>query len=193
MPTPENLPFQLDPGERLLWSGTPRKGILFRGADIVQVPVSILFVLLFANQSRNASFRAPIDAIIWSVLFVAVMYFAIGRFLFDSYRRRNAVYALTSERMLIRDSAFSNFVKSFPLNTITDTGLRERRNGFGNIWIGRRFLPVGWQDPRLQPTRGHPMGFAMIPNASYVYDLLEQARLTRPAPTVQSLFENRGT
>jgi hypothetical protein len=190
MPPPEILPFELDPDERLIWSGAPLTGIVFRAADIIQVPISILILLIFASQSRNASIRGPIDGIIWGVLFIAVMYFAVGRFLFDARARGRSAYALTSERMLIRQSAFSDFVKSFPLNTITDTGLREHRNGFGDIWIGRRYL-TGWQDPRLSPTRGHPIGFAMISDARHVYDLLEEARKTRPAPTLQSLFDSR--
>ena len=191
MTTPENFPFALEPGERVLWSGAPRTGLMFRSSDILQVVVSLIILYVFATQLRNASFRGPIDIILGLVIFIAVMYFAVGRFFFDAYRRRRSAYALTSERMLIRESVLSNFVKSFPLNTITDTGLRDMGNGFGNIWIQRRYLPTGWQDPRLMRTRGRPIGFAMIPDASRVYDLLEAARLTRPAPTLQSLFENR--
>jgi hypothetical protein len=191
MSTPEKFPFDLEPGERVLWSGAPRTGFVFRSSDIVPMMISLVTLYVFATMMRNASFRSPIDASIAGVIFVAVMYFTIGRFFFDAFRRRKSAYALTSERMLVRESLLSNFVKSFPLNTITDTGLRERGDGFGDIWIRRRYLPTGWQDTRLMPTRGHPIGFAMVPDARRVYDLLEEARLTRPAPTLQTLFDQR--
>jgi hypothetical protein len=191
MTTTEDFPFELEPGERVLWSGAPRTGLVVQSSDVVQVAISLVILYAFATRMRNASIGGPVEVIVASVIFVAVMYFAVGRFLFDAHRRRKSRYALTSERMLVRESVFSDFIKSFPLNTITDTGLHEMRNGFGNIWIRRRYLPVGWQDPRLMPTRGHPIGFAMIPDASRVYELLEAARLTRPAPTLQSLIENR--
>ncbi|HSU92958.1 MAG TPA: hypothetical protein VLI43_04580 [Gemmatimonadaceae bacterium] len=192
MTTPENFPFELEPGERLLWSGAPRKGLAFRPADFLQVPISLIILYVLAKQFRYMSFAGPVDVAIATVLTLAVFYVVVGRFFFDAYRRGKTAYALTSERMLIRESVFSNFVKSFPLNTITDTFLFDLPRGFGNIRIGRRYLPVGWQDSRLSATRGHPNGFAMIPDASHVYDLLEAARLTRPAPTLQSLFEKRG-
>jgi hypothetical protein len=192
MTTPENFPFELEPGERVLWSGAPRKGLAFRSADFLQVPISLIIVYVLAKQFRYMSFAGPVDVAIATVITLAVFYVTVGRFFFDAYRRGKTAYALTSERMLIRESVLSNFVKSFPLNTITDTYLFDLPRGFGNIRIGRRFLPVGWQDTRLSATRGHPNGFAMIPDAGHVYDLLEAARLTRPAPTVQSLFEKRG-
>jgi len=192
MATPENFPFELEPGERVLWSGAPRKGLAFRSADLLQVPISLIILYVLAKQFPYMSFAGPVDVAIATVITMAVFYVAVGRFFFDAYRRGKTAYALTSERMLIRESVLSNFVKSFPLNTITDTYLFHLRDGFGNIRIGRRYLPVGWQDSRLSATRGHPNGFAMIADASHVYDLLEAARLTRPAPTLQSLFEKRG-
>jgi hypothetical protein len=191
MTTPENFPFELEPGERVLWSGAPRKGLAFRSADFLQVPISLIIVYVLAKQFRYMSFAGPVDVAIATVITLAVFYVTVGRFFFDAYRRGKTAYALTSERMLIRESVLSNFVKSFPLNTITDTYLFDLPGGFGNIRIARRYLPVGWQDSRLSATRGHPNGFAMIPDASHVYDLLEAARLTRPAPTLQSLFEKR--
>ncbi len=136
-----------------------------------------------------AIISGPVEMLIASVILLAVIYFSVGRFFLDAYRRGKSAYALTSERMLIRESLFSDFVKSLPLNTITDTVLRESRNGFGDIWIQRRYLPPGMLDTRLLASSGHPLGFAMIANASHVYELLEAARLTRPAPTLQSMFD----
>lgn len=191
MVTVEKLSFELEPGERVLWTGTPRRGLVFQPIDVLQVPISLVALYVLWTKAGLLDFHNPVEAIIGVALFTGVMYAAVGRFFFDAYRRGRSAYALTSERMVIKELVFSNFVKSFPLNTITDTVLREGRGGFGSIVIGRRYLPVGWQDTRLSATAGNPNGFAMIPDARHVYDLLEAARLTRPAPTVESLFENR--
>lgn len=191
--TSQILPFELElePGERVLWSGTPRRGLVLQPADVLQLPISLGILYLLATKIGIASLDGPVEKMLAVVLVLAVLYFAIGRFFFDAYRRGKSAYALTTERMLIRDTAFSTFVKPFPLNTITDTVLREQRNGFGSIWIDRRFLPVGRVDTRLSASAGNPNGFAMIADARRVYDLLEAARLTRPAPTLESMIESR--
>ncbi|MEP7066897.1 MAG: hypothetical protein ABI889_12745 [Gemmatimonadota bacterium] len=119
MATTEKFPFELEPGERVLWSGTPRTGVVFGSSDVLQVPISVVIMYVFVTQLRIASFRGPVDVLLALAIFIAVMYFAVGRFLFDAYCRRKTAYALTSERMLVRESALSDFVKSFPLNTIT--------------------------------------------------------------------------
>ena len=191
MDTTEKMSFELEPGESVLWSGTPRRGLVFQPFDVLQVPITLVILYVLVTKMDLSNFQNPVEAVLGLVILGVAIYVSAGRFFFDAYRRGRSTYALTSERMLIRESLCSDFVKSFPLNTITDTLLREGRGGFGSILIGRRFLPVGWQDTRLLPTQGHPNGFAMIPDARHVYEMLEAARLTRPAPTVESLFENR--
>ena len=191
MDTTEKSSFELEPAERVLWSGTPRRGLVFQPFDALQVPISLVILYILATKMDLSNLDDPVEAVLGLVILAVVIYVSVGRFFFDAYRRGRSTYALTSERMLIRESLFSDFVKSFPLNTITDTLLREGRGGFGSIAIGRRFLPVGWQDTRLLPTQGHRNGFAMIPDVRHVYEMLEAARLTRPAPTLQEYFEDR--
>ena len=123
MTTPENFPFELEPGERVLWSGAPRTGLAFRSADFLQVPISLIILYVLAKQFRYMSVAGPLDVAIATVITVAVFYVAVGRFCFGAFRRGKTAYDLTSERPLIRESVLSNFVKSFPLNTITDTYL----------------------------------------------------------------------
>jgi hypothetical protein len=172
----ETRSFELAPRERMIWSGVPRAGIVFRGSDLTQIPISIIVLYIFTTKYRNATHDGALDEIIWGVLFAAVLYLLAGRFLYDALRRRRSVYAITSDRVLIINSVWSRYVKSFALSSITDIKLDERRNGVGNIWLGRRYLPPGWQDPRLMPSRTSRNAFEIVPDAKHVYELLLEAR-----------------
>jgi hypothetical protein len=167
--------FELGLRERLIWSGVPNAGIVFRGSDLTQIPISIIVLFIFASKYRNASHDGALGGIIWGALFAAVLYFLVGRFLYDALRRRRSVYAITSDRVLIINTVWSRFVKSFALSSITDIKLDEGRNGVGNIWLGRRYLPPGWQDPRLMPSRTSRNAFEILPDAKHVYELLLEA------------------
>lgn len=180
----EILSFELGPDERLIWSGVPNAGIVFRSSDLTQIPISLAILYIFAIKFRSASLNGAFERMIWGALFAAVLYVVIGRFLYDALRRRRSVYAITSDRVLTINTVWSRFVKSFALSSITDIKLDEGRAGVGNIWLGRRSLPPGWQDPRLMPSRTSRNAFEMIPDAKHVYDLLLEARQTSIASLV---------
>jgi hypothetical protein len=180
----ESLALELGPGERLIWSGVPKTGIVFRGSDLTQIPISLAVLYIFTIKYRSASHTGAFEAIIWGALFAAVLYVVAGRFLYDALRRRRSVYAITSDRVLIINSVWSRYVKSFALSSITDIKLDEGRDGIGNIWLGRRFLPPGWQDPRLMPSRTSRNALEIVPDAKHVYELLAEAHQARLASRI---------
>ena len=177
-------PFDLNSGERLLWSGAPRSGIVFRRSDLTLVPFSILWLAVFTRVYRQAARSGPFDGALWSILFAAGLYLLIGRFLFDALRRHRTVYAVTSDRVLMINTILSRYVKSFTLDSITDIALDERANGIGDIWLGRRFLPTGWQDPGTLPSRTQRNGIEMIPGAKLVYDIILAAQQAKLVSTI---------
>ena len=172
----ETHSFELAPGERMIWSGVSRAGIVFRGSDLTQVPISIAILYIFTSKYRSASLDGALERVLWSALLATVLYVVFGRFLYDALRRRRSVYAITSERVMMINSVWTRYVKSYALSSITDIKLDEKKNGVGNIWLGRRFLPPGWHDPRTLPSRTHRNAFEMIPDAKHVYELLLEAR-----------------
>lgn len=70
---------ELEAGESLLWSGQPRKGIVFRSSDIFLIPFSVMWggfaifwetsVLSIAHKSDQA---ASLFMSLWGIPFVLV-------------------------------------------------------------------------------------------------------------------------
>ena len=176
MPTTESLPFELAPGERLIWSGSPRRAVTFGASELAQTAIAIVFVYLFVQFYGVARYNTAQENMLWAGLFLGMMYFSLGTLFLQGMRRHRSVYAITTERLLMINTVFSRFVKSFPLPTITDIQLEEQKDGIGNIWIGRRYLAPGTIDVRLLPTASNRNGLEMIPDAKHVYELFLAAR-----------------
>jgi hypothetical protein len=92
------IQFPLGRGERLLWSGEPRRGPMLRPSDAFIIPFSVLWAgfALFWNVSVWAS-GAPIFFRLWGLPFLAAgAYITVGRFWFDSMRRGRTAYGVTN-------------------------------------------------------------------------------------------------
>ena len=182
--SPENfLAQQLDPGERMLWSGQPRGGIRLRVQDAFLIPFSVLWCgfAIFWEVGVVRS-HAPFFFMLWGIPFVCVgLFFVFGRFLFDAYNRARIFYGVTNERILIVSGLFARQTKSLQLRTLTDVSLTQRGDGSGTITFGpthsmNAFFPAGaW------PGAGRyaPPAFDLIENAKGVYDLIRQAQRSR--------------
>jgi|BarGraIncu00222A_1022003.scaffolds.fasta_scaffold05448_5 hypothetical protein len=181
METPQPYPFALNPGELLLWSGVPRQGLIFRAADIGKATFGVLFLGFVIWTSLNTERYSPYDFLVWGLLYAVGLHILVGTYFYAAWRRRRSSYAVTSDRILIRNTPVSRHIKSFPLETMTDIGLDESGDGSGNIWMGRRYLAPGVYDGRDFGSPTNRLGFASIPNVRQVYDLLVAAKQTKIA------------
>ena len=126
----------LNPLEKIYWAGQPKKGIFFTSNDISQIPFSLvwcgisIFWVVFASQFSIyfAMIGIPFVLIGLNLVF--------GRFIIDAIKRKNTIYALTGDRLLIVSGIFRKTVKSFNLSTLSDLELDEKSNGSGSITIG---------------------------------------------------------
>lgn len=174
-----SLRFTVDRGERQLWAGAPRRGLVLRGSDALMIPFSLMwagFVVFWeASVLRQGG---PTFFALWGIPFVlAGLHITVGRFFVDAARRARTAYAVTSERILIEVGGvgpLAGSTKSLPLRTLSEVQLRERGDGTGTITFGPQpfgaFAGASWPGAPQVPT------FDLIPDARRVYDIIREAQ-----------------
>lgn len=172
---------ELSSSEKLLWSDRPKQGIVFRPSDAFLIPFSLLwcgFAIFW--ESLAVGKHAPVFFDLWGIPFVAVgLYMVFGRFFVDARIRRNTVYAITNERVLIIGGLRQRQVKSLALRTLSDVSLNEKDDGSGTITLGpdsgnAAFYGSGWPGNQKYA----PPMLQGIVNARSVYETLRQAQKT---------------
>jgi hypothetical protein len=178
------IEFPLDRGERLLWAGTPRHGVVFRASDLFQVPFSLLWAgfALFWNLSVWAS-DAPVFFRLWGLPFLVVgAYVSVGRFWVDARRRARTTYGVTDRRVVIASGVFTPALKSLDLQTLSDVTLAERPDGAGTITFGAGSMLTGMYAGTPWPGMTQPPAFELIPDARRVYTIVRDAQAASRAP-----------
>jgi hypothetical protein len=167
--------FALERGERQLWSGVPRQGLMLRRADALLIPFSCLwagFAVFWETSVLRSS--APGFFVLWGIPFVALgAYLAVGRFFVDAWRRARTRYGLTSDRIIIRSGAST---KSLNLRTLTDVTLTERGDGLGTITFGATVFPMAMFAGASWPGVPQASAFELIPDARTVYAQIREAQ-----------------
>ena len=173
-----SVQFTLDRGERQLWTGAPRRGVVLRPADAFVIPFSLLWAgfVVFWEASVLRS-GGPAFFALWGIPFLfAGAYITVGRFWVDARRRARTAYAVTTERIIIHTGAFSTSTKSLNLRTLSDVTLNERPDGSGTITFGpvppmaAMYAGTSWPGMPQVPS------FELIPNARRVYDIIRDAQ-----------------
>jgi hypothetical protein len=170
----ELRPF-LSPDEKLLWTGKPKTGIMFRTMDIFLIPFSLLwcgFAVFWFVMAWSSN--APMPFALFGVPFVIIgLYFVFGRFVYDSLRRQRTVYGITDNRIIIRSGFFNKELKSLNIRTISDLNFKEKAGGSGTIALGPtdfRYAMFngmyGWSGVKPIPS------LEFIPEVRSVYDLI---------------------
>jgi len=170
----------LEPGERILWSGQPRQGVVLRGSDAFLIPFSLLWggFAIFWELSVLTQ-GAPLFFSLWGIPFVVVgVYLIVGRFFVEAKQRERTFYAVTSERVLIVSGVLQRRVKSLALRTLSDVSLTESRDGSGSITFGPSppfaslFGGMAW--PGMQQLYG--TRFDVIDNSQKVFKVIRDAQ-----------------
>jgi hypothetical protein len=158
-------------GERIVWSGQPKRGLLFTGQDFFVVPFSFLFCAIFIFGTPAEGPGATL--LTRSLVILIGLYFAVGRFLHDAWVRSGTCYAVTNKRILIlRSAPFAKFT-ALDLNQLPAVRLTERWDGRGTI----RFGPPLWLAGRASatlPSLDRIPQFLAIEDAQRVFDLIHR-------------------
>lgn len=177
----EEVRRHLSSGERVLWSGQPKQGVILRGSDAMTIPFSLLWGgFAFYWEWTAITSDAPGFFVLWGIPFVLIgIYLIIGRFFVESRQRERTYYAVTNERVLIISGLVRPTVKSLSLRTLTDVSLTEGSNGEGSITFGAASALsgmfggfAGW--PGMDANSGPR--FDLIPRAKGVYDIIRDGQ-----------------
>jgi len=170
---------ELNPGERIIWSGQPQQGFILRPADIFMIPFSLLWGgFAFFWEFMVVSEGAPLFAMFWGIPFVLVgLYMIVGRFFFDRAQRSKTYYALTNERAIIISGVFNQNTKMLDLKKLPEINISTKGNGKGTITFGASH-PMAWMYagnsfPNMGRYQIAP-SFEMIEDARTVYQHIKR-------------------
>ncbi len=165
----------LQPGERLLWEGTPERGIRLQRSDWFTVPFSLLWCgmlcIIIGPQIRMAA-ALPHLGLIYIPFILAGVYLLAGRFFLRTCRLARTRYAVTDKRVIIvsrRETVFLVYEQIPMLQK------EIRRSGVGTIWFQRPAYYGSGKHRRHIPG----MGFEEISEAERVYRLIEGQMLNK--------------
>lgn len=164
----------LDGDEKLLWTGRPKQGIVFRSSDIFLIPFTLFWGgFAFFWEGAVLTKGAPLDFNLVGILFVVIgIYMIIGRFFVDATRRKNTIYGITSQRVMIRSGIFSKTVESHPVRQLFDMSLTEKGDGSGTILLGPVDLRASMMEGTAWPGVRQTPKLELIPQARSVYSLI---------------------
>lgn len=171
---------ELASGERLLWSGRPQAGVLFRASDAFLVPFSLLWCG-FAVFWEISAIRGgtPFFFRLFGVPFVLFgLYLVFGRFLADAWQRGRTFYGVTDRSVILVTAGARRTVKRLALRTMSDVSLQEGTGGRGTITFGPAPPFHSWFGGGGWPKSGHAAVpcFERIENPRTVYDLITGAQ-----------------
>jgi hypothetical protein len=169
---------QVTTGERLLWSGRPRPGLVFTAQDGCLLPFSLLwtgFSCLWEGMAIASG--APWFFLLMGLPFLAVgFYLLVGRLILGMLQRRRTRYALTSQRIIIMSGLRGRRIHSLTLRDLEQIRLNEGRDGSGTITFGAANPGQWWaNNPAGIGLPGRP-AFERIPEARRVHDLILEAK-----------------
>jgi hypothetical protein len=123
--------------EKLLWTGRPKKGVVIRSTDIFLIPFSFLWFGFAIFWEYNV-FRTGIGFLaLFGIPFILVgLYISVGRFFIDALKRKNTIYGITDNRVIIKSGLINKEIKSLNIRTISDLTFKEKTNGTGTISLG---------------------------------------------------------
>lgn len=164
-------------GEKLLWSGRPRRGLMFRGSDIAFIPFSLVWLgMVVSMMTVMPSLGFSVFHLVLSIFFFIGLHAVFGRFLIDIIRRRNTVYGVTDKRVLILSGIFAKRLQSILLPTLSSFEVKRGRRERGAIVFGpSRFFDNLVAGQQFGMDVGAPR-FEGIENVKQVGDLLRSAQ-----------------
>ena len=176
---------ELKPGEKLLWSGQPPSGLLFRRSDITGIPVSLavcgfaLFwergVLEGAMHMKGEGKWIAIAMLLAGLPFVLTgLYMVVGRFFWDMYSRKHTHYGITDKRVLFAFGGRNTNYVALDRNTLGPVSITESPDGSGTLTFDYpEFQDTRYVRPSTRYQNRAPLHFERIRNVRGAYRILQ--------------------
>lgn len=161
-------------GEKLVWTGKPKTGVVFRSSDFFLIPISLLWAgFTVYLETSILSTGAPFPFAIIGILFVLVgLYITVGRFFLDSKKRANTIYGITADRIIIKTGIFNREIQSLNIKAQSEIRLNQKADNSGTITIGPTDFRYTMMQGMEWPGAKQPPRLDLIENVKSVYDLI---------------------
>jgi len=133
---------ELNPSENIVWSSQPFPGYLFDRKDIGYFVPSRIFILLIPvlliinTQMELTLLEIGIIVLILSIIGIPVLVSLINKLVIEPSKRKNTVYAITNQRIIIKSTGNKSKTSSINLESIEKINIHLYRNGKGTIFFG---------------------------------------------------------
>jgi hypothetical protein len=133
-------------GERILWTGQPKRGVVLRPSDAFLIPFSLLWtgmVVWMFTQTLNSPNGTQPDVVL--IIFLAFgIYATIGRFVHDAAIRSKLNYAVTDQRILVLRGSRSSKLTSLDVRHLPKLELTQYGDGTGTLAFESQNWFPGW-------------------------------------------------
>lgn len=126
----------INKGDKILWTGKPEEGFSFSSEDIFLIPFSLFFLGFSIFWMWGASQGSTFFALFGIPFLLVGLYMAIGRFFFDSMRKKNTFYGITENQILIVSGVRNKKVDILNISDIKAFYFTENKNKVGTITLG---------------------------------------------------------
>jgi hypothetical protein len=187
------LQAELSDQESLLWSGQPRRNVIFHQQDWFGIPFSLMwggFAIFWewgvTGHLGNAGHTNSSSGffVLWGIPFVRIgQYLIWGRFLYTDWKKTRTYYGVTNKRILVLNTGTSRRVTDGYFSSLESISLTTRHDGIGTI----EFAPeperqTAWEY-NSRRGRGNQIGidlsrlvFFDVADARNVYQLIQSQR-----------------
>ncbi|WP_426512980.1 hypothetical protein ACPPVO_21425 [Dactylosporangium sp. McL0621] len=126
------------PGERIVWDGRPVRHRVFRRADVLLVPISLLWCGLAVFWESGVLFSgAPFFFVLWGAAFVLVgLYVVAGRFVVRAVSSRRTRYTITDRRVLVHSGWSGSRLRTEYLHALPPPVITQEPDGSGSLAFG---------------------------------------------------------
>lgn len=119
--------------ERLLWTGQPKRGFIFKNYDLFLVVFGVFWLAFSCFWTFQVSKLAGAPGLFGTPFILVGLYLVFGRFIFDISRRKNTLYGLTEKRIIIKSGKRSTRLTFLDIDSITYVNYTEKKDQSGTI------------------------------------------------------------